>query len=139
MEKQQTVDWIEHEFFGGYWGGHYTLHFHPDGLVKYEGEGELSIPLRGSNEWSASPRVFKNLARILLERRWENEIDQSGENFEVCDGWSEMLCWSIQGEIHEYTVKNGVGPESILKIIDRLGILLKEEAKKHPSLAIDLV
>jgi hypothetical protein len=54
----------------------------------------------------------------------------------VCDGWSETLRWSIQGETREYNVQIGVGPESILKIIERLGKLLKEEEKKHPPLHI---
>src|SRR5258708_3039334 len=134
MDKLPTVDWIELEFFASYPYGHYCLRYKPKGAIEYTGDGDISMPLNSVHEWNASPRVFKNLARILLERRWENEINPVGEGFVVCDGWSEMLRWSIQGETQEYNVQIGVGPESILKIIERLGKLLKEEEKKHPSL-----
>ncbi len=74
--------------------------------------------------------MYKNLERNLLERRWEHEIDPAGEDFVVCDGWSETIRWSIQGETQEFTVQVGIGPESILKIINRMNKLLKEKEKK---------
>jgi hypothetical protein len=115
------------------------VRYKPKGAIEYTGDGDISMPLHGVHESNASLRVFKNLVRILLERRWENEINPVGEGFEVCDGWSEMLRWSIQGETREYYFQIGVGPESILKIIERLGKLLKEEEKKkRPPLHIEL-
>jgi hypothetical protein len=136
MNKQPTVDWIELEFFAAYPYGHFCLRYKPNGEMEYTGDGDISMPVHGAYFWEAPPRVFKNLARILLERRWEKEMDPAGEGFEVCDGWSETLRWSIQGETLEYNVQIGVGRESILKIIERLGKLLKEEKKKHPPLHI---
>lgn len=130
MEKKINVDWIELEFLAGYPYGHYRLRYKPDGTIEYTGDGDLPTPLNGSHEWSASPRVYKNLERNLMQRRWEHEIDPAGEDFMVCDGWSETLRWSIQGETHEFTIQIGVGPESILKIIGRMNKLLKEKEKR---------
>jgi hypothetical protein len=61
MDKHPTVDWIQMEFFGGYWGGHYTLRFMPDGTIEYF--GDLSRPLSGHHAWRVSSRIYKNLER----------------------------------------------------------------------------
>ncbi|WP_018758484.1 hypothetical protein [Paenibacillus terrigena] len=130
MDKQPDVKWIQVEFFSGYPFGHYRILFKPEATIEYTGEGELSVPLYGSYKWKASPRIYKNLAKILIDRRWENETNPAGEGFEVCDGWTDTVSWSFNGEIHEYSVQIGVGPESILKIIDRMHKLLKDEGRK---------
>jgi hypothetical protein len=41
----------------------------------------------------------------------------------VCEGWTDNLSWSVNGEINEYSVQIGVGPESILKVIERIVVV----------------
>ncbi len=59
MEKRKAVDWIELEFLAGYPYGYYRLRYKPDGIIEYTGDGDLSNPLHGLHEWSASPVCTK--------------------------------------------------------------------------------
>lgn len=136
MDKQFVVEWIQLEFFAGDPFGYYRILYKPDGTIEYEGEGvRLLFSLYGQHKWKGkvSSRVFKNLAKILIERRWENEIDPMGEGIVVLDGWTDVVSWSVNEEIYEYSIQIGKGPKSILKVIERMKKLLMDELKKIPD------
>lgn len=64
-----AVDWIQVEFFAGYPFGHYKVRYQSEGTMDYAGEGEdLPICLPNGHRWTASKRVYQNIAKVLVDR-----------------------------------------------------------------------
>lgn len=132
--QMSTADWIQVEFFGSYPFGHYTIRYQPDGAVEYVCEGfDLPILLPNGHRWIASKRVYQNLAKVLASRPWEQEVDPRIEPEMVCDGWTDTLNWSMEGKHEEHSFVIGLGPASLLKIVERIKRLAKDEEKKFPT------
>lgn len=129
--RMKSVDWIQLEFFASYPYGYFKLLYKPDGSVEYNCDGEdLSFSLPNCYRWLASKRVYRNLEKIMLTRPWEEEIDPRLEAGMVCDGWTDTLSWSIEGVTEEQNLVIGEGPESILKVMDRIRRLARDEEQK---------
>ncbi|MDQ0112569.1 hypothetical protein [Paenibacillus harenae] len=130
---KQSVDWIQVEFYGNYPFGHYTIRYQPDGGMEYACEGmDLPILLPNGHRWIASRLVYQNLAKVLVSRPWEQEVDPSIKTEMVCDGWTDTLCWSIEGKNEEHSFRIGLGRASLLKIMERLKRFAKDEEKNLP-------
>ena len=128
------VDWIQTEFFAGYPFGYYKLRFLSDGAVEYACDGEdLQYTLPNGHCWVASKRVFQNLEKVILNRSWEQESDPRLDASIVCDGWMDTLTWSIEGVTEVQSFVIGEGPTSLLKVMDRIRRLAKDEEQKLHS------
>jgi hypothetical protein len=125
-----SVDWIHLEFFAGYPFGYYKVRYLPDGTAEYICDGEdLPYALPNGHRWAASKRVYQNLAKVLLARPWNQEVDPRLEPEMVCDGWTDTLSWSVQGEVEEQSFVIDEGPASLLKVMERIQRLAKDEEK----------
>jgi|GEM_PF-6935731 len=51
----------------------------------------------------------------------------------VCDGWTDTLTWSIDGVMEERSFVIGEGLESLLKVVERIRRLVKEEERRIQS------
>jgi hypothetical protein len=125
------VEWIMLEFLAGYPFGYFKLLYKPDGSIEYICDGkDLPLALPNGSRWLASKRVYQNLAKIILTRPWEQEIDPRLEAGMVCDGWTEKLTWSIKGITEEQSLIIGEGPASLLKVMERIRRLARDEELK---------
>lgn len=126
-----NVNWIQTEFSAGYPFGYYRLRFHSDGVVEYACDGEdLQYALPNGHRWVVSKRVFQNLAKVILARPWEQEPDPRLDASMVYDGWTDTLTWSINGVMEDQSFVIGEGPTSLLKVMNRIRRLAKDEQQK---------
>ncbi|WP_161744525.1 hypothetical protein [Paenibacillus glycinis] len=113
--------------------GYTNILYRPDGSMAYACKGtDIPINMPDGHRWQASKQVYRNLAKALTARLREQE-DASGFGPEmVCDGYTDTLSWSIRDETHAFSAVIGIGPPSVLKIMERIKRLAKDEAKNFP-------
>lgn len=110
------------------------MRYQPDGMMEYTCDGEdLPYALPNGHRWMASKRVYQNLAKVILSRPWEQEVDTRLEQGMVCDGWTDTLTWSIKGITEKQTFVIGEGPAGLLKIKERIQRFAKEAEKNYPN------
>jgi hypothetical protein len=133
-----SIDYIQLEFFAGYPFGYYKLRFLPDGTAEYTSAGEdLPFVMPNGYQWVTSKRVYQKLAKMILARLWEQEPDPRAELGIVLDGWTDRLSWSIEGVMEEQSFVIRKGPASLLKVMERIRRLVKDEEKNLPVMRMD--